>query len=357
MTSNGSSMLRSLLLVTLLILSGCRFITGDNGFLRDRQGDYLSAQITPDMRIPDELDSYTLDQLYVIPSQNSLASNEFVTSVPRPKPLDTNRPEGVVIQRIGGEAWIVIAASPQQVWPRVRDFWIERGQELDYENPVEGILETAWHDAQDDLAHLAKYRVRIEPGLRPGSSEVYIYAQDRLRITPEPALPVWPAQASNEGPGYTTLEQLSQYLADRTDIYSSSSASLLAGSLAGESKSTLETGADGSSELTLRIGMARAWAQVAQALERAEIPVVDSDRDQGIYNVRFAGQGVEVDKPGFFARVFRGKGNVDDSVPQFSLHIQTTGAGVKITVSAAEETARNRQLEEELLQSVLGKIG
>ena len=352
-------MIRKLTFLLLLFsLGACRFLTGENGYFRDRQGDYLSAPIEPDMRIPESLDSYTLDPLYVVPEQFALASGEFAKDVPRPKALDTNRPEGVVIQRIGGEAWIVIAATPQQVWPRVRDFWIERGQALDYENPVEGIMESAWVDAVADLSRLDKFRIRIEPGLRAGSSEVYVYYQDRLRLSPAPALPAWPSSSANDGTGYTVLEQLSQYLADRTDIYSSSSASLLAGSLAGESKSTLGPGPNGQQELNLRIGMVRAWAQVAQSLERSDIAVLDSNREDGLYEVQFAGNGVDVNRPGFFSRVFRRDGDENGtSLPHFQVRLENTGSGIRITATPNENTDENSRLAEELLQTILSNLG
>ncbi|MEX2130664.1 MAG: outer membrane protein assembly factor BamC [Pseudohongiellaceae bacterium] len=351
-------MLRAILLVIYILgLSSCRFIGGESGYFRDRQGDYLRAVIEPDMRVPGNLDRYTLDQLYVIPSQVFEAADDFSSSIPRPKPLDTNRAEGVVIQRIGGEAWIVIAASPQQVWPRVRDFWLGRNQQLDYENPVEGIMETTWQDGMGDLTRLEKFRVRIEPGLRAGSSEIYIYMQGRLRTTPEPALPAWPAASSNDGTGYTVLEQISQYLADRTDIYSSSSASLLAGSLAGESKSSFSTSASGDAELNLRIGMTRAWAQVAQALERAEIVVLDSNRDQGVYNVQFAGLGIEGDTPGLFSRLFGNDDEGESDLPQFSISLETTGNGVRVTALSETDSDEAARLAEELLQTVLDNLG
>jgi outer membrane protein assembly factor BamC len=154
------------------------------------------------------------------------------------------------------------------------------------------------------------------------------------------------------------LEQLSQYLADRTDIYSSSSASLLAGSLAGESKSSLVPGANGNQELNLRIGMTRAWAQIAQALERADITVVDSDRDSGVYNVLFAGLGVDLDEPGFFRRIFtRNDASDGDAIPQFSLHVEDTGSGIRVTVTPTLAVDNESRLIEELLQTVLSNIG
>ena len=61
--------IKSIFTGTLLLstLAGCSYLTGDDGYFRDRQGDYLVAPTIEPMDIPPELDSYTLDALYVVP--------------------------------------------------------------------------------------------------------------------------------------------------------------------------------------------------------------------------------------------------------------------------------------------------
>lgn len=338
----------------VLPLAGCGWLTGSDGVFRDRQGDYLVAPVLPDLKVPADLDDDTLRPLYVIPPQITVPTDEFARSVPRPKPLDTYRPEGVVIQRIAGEAWIVVAASPQQVWPRVRDFWVSGGIELGYENPQAGILETGWLENAGELARLENYRVVIEPGLRPGSSEIYVLFQDRLRTTPPPTLLTWPEVSLGEGRGYTILEQISQYLADRTDIYSSSSASLLAGSLAGDSKASFTTLADGHQALDVRIGFPRAWAQVNQALERAELAVLSSDRDAGTVRVTYGGT-AEPPRRGFFGRLFGGD-DTSVALPEFTLEVEETDGGVRIR-ARAESNPDDAAAADALLQTLLTHLG
>ena len=59
----------------------------------------MEAAVLPLMAIPDDLDSYTLDELYVIPAQFSIPALPF-DGVPLPKPIETNRREGVIIQNL-----------------------------------------------------------------------------------------------------------------------------------------------------------------------------------------------------------------------------------------------------------------
>jgi len=109
--------------------------------------------------------------------------------------------------------------------------------------------------------------------------------------------------------------------------------------------------------LNLRIGMTRAWAQVAQALERAEIVVLDSNRDQAVYNVQFAGNGNEGDEPGFFTRLFTNEDDEETSAPQISIHLEDTGNGVRVTAMPGVESDESTRLAEELLQTLLNNIG
>ena len=67
--------------------------------------------------------------------------------------------------------WILIDATPGQVWPLIRDYWTELQIALDYENPSAGILETSWVEIGLDQENRHKYQIRIEPGLHSGYSK------------------------------------------------------------------------------------------------------------------------------------------------------------------------------------------
>jgi len=84
-------MIRLLLITPLaLLLSACNYLLGDEGMFPNRSGDYLKAEILSAMVIPEELDSYTIDQLYVVPEQFA-SSVEVFEDVPMPMPIETGR--------------------------------------------------------------------------------------------------------------------------------------------------------------------------------------------------------------------------------------------------------------------------
>lgn len=350
--------LRVLLLGALGIqLGACSSLFGEEGMFRDRGGDYLEAPVTPQMRVPENLDSFTLDQLYVVPDQTITAGDDLVGAVPRPKPLDTNRPEGVVIRRYSGENWILIAATPGQVWPRIRDYWNQRGVELDYENPVDGIMETDWLDTPSNPGSREKFRLRIEPGLRSGSSEIILVQISRPQDEVDNGLVIWPRLSDSEEREFAMLQEVSQYLADRTDIYSSSSSSLLAGSIQGAAKASLIDDRSAGPVLQLRISMSRAWVQIGQALEQAEVEILTSDRDSAVFQVAFDGLNTDQDRPGFFRRMFTNDDQDQDAtLPSFRIQLEESSTGIQVTASQQGGDAGAAGLDAELLQAILNNL-
>lgn len=346
-------MVKRLFITSLaLSLGACNFLAGDEGVFRDRGGHYSQAEVLPPMAIPQELDSYTLDQLYVIPEQ-LIASTEVFDQTPMPKPIEAKRREGVIIQNLANRRWIVIDATPGQVWPLVRDYWTELQIVLDFENPSSGVLETSWVEVDSDLTTRHKYRIIVEPGLHSGYSEIYVRHLQNLRSDPIPTVIEWPESSSSEDYEREVLDSVSQYLADRNDIYQASSASLLAGSLEAERKANIIENEAGEQVLELRIDYDRAWVQIRQALENADIVIVDSNRDQSFFSVKFAGISEQADSPGFISRIFGGGSDEDlVEVKDFSVRLLETGSTVNVVAEALESSDEQTQLTVELLQVI-----
>lgn len=357
-------MSRFLILSALLVsLAGCNFLTGENGVFRDRNGDYTDARIAPPMSIPEDLDSYTLDQLYVIPEPLA-ANGEPFAEIPLPKPIEERRREGVIIQSLNDESWVLIDATPSQVWPMIRDYWTELQIQLDYESPGNGLMETAWLEIGGDTELRHKYRIAIEPGLHAGYSEVYIKHMSQARDSEIPSMLVWPEESDDPTLEQDAMRSVSQYLADRNDVYQASSASLLAGSIEGASKANLVQESSGASVLELKVDLGRAWVQVRQALVEAGVEILDSNREQSVMSVSFAGIVEDADEPGLIGRMLR-RGGDDEAAParDFSVRLMDTGEMIRVVTEPLEseqEAAgreRSAQLAADLLQVINDNLG
>lgn len=343
-------MSKSLLLSSLLILlTGCNYLSGENGPFRDRADDYMEAPVLARMAVPDELDSYTLDELYVIPEQFTAAAEPF-EEIPLPKPIEAGGREGVIIQNLSDRSWIVLDATPGQVWPLVRDYWSQLQVILEYENPGEGIMETSWLEVDSNLETRHKYRVLIEPGLHSGYSEIYVVHVQSPRSEPIPLITNWPEVSAEADREKQILNTLSQYLADRNDVYQASSASLLAGSIEAERKANIIDDGQGGQVLELRLGFNRAWVLVRSALDEAGVNIIDTDRDAAFLNVSFSGLRQEDNEPGFIGRLFnRNDGNAQAQERDFNVRLVESDGVITVIAEAVEATDNLGDLTAELL--------
>ncbi len=332
-----------------ILLTSCNYLTGESGIFRDRTPDYRDAQVLPPMTVPPELDSFTLDQLYVVPEATPVNPVVF-EQVPLPKPIETGGREGVIIQSINDSRWIVIDATPAQVWPLIRDYWGQLQVILDYENPSSGVMETAWLEVDSELETRNKYRIHIEPGLHSGYSEIYVIHLQNLRSEPVPAIVSWPEQSSSVERERQILDSISQYLADRNDVYQASSASFLAGSIESERKANIVTSASGSEVLQLRMRYERAWVVVRTSIETANIEIVEANRDEKYINIKYSGLETE-EAPGFFGRLI-GRGNDELANIDFNVKLLETGTTIDVIAETSDSSPEAQRLRDELLQVI-----
>ncbi|MEX2333829.1 MAG: outer membrane protein assembly factor BamC, partial [Pseudohongiella sp.] len=230
-----------------------------------------------------------------------------------------------------------------QVWPRLRDYWSTEDVDLHVESPETGVLETVWlPQADTDVRH--KYQVRVEPGLHAGNSEIYVrhVSDNGERAASEPTQ--FPDESDSQERENVILASISLYLADRTDLYRASSVSMLAGSIEVQGKARVVAADAGDTRLELRIDLDRAWSQLNQAINNAEIEILNTDRDELVFQVAFSGDENE-EEPGFFGRLFGG-GDGNQTI-NFDISVTETEQGV--SVRAVPTSGQPAPYEQDLL--------
>jgi len=97
------------------------------------------------------------------------------------------------IRRVGDKRWLVISANPEDIWPSVREFWLENDFLVEWEDQALGIMETNWRERPAAIAKSGiagffaktfslmyssdlkdRYRVRIEFDENSGKSELFL---------------------------------------------------------------------------------------------------------------------------------------------------------------------------------------
>lgn len=281
-------------------------VVGEEGIFRDRQGEYLQAATIPRTEIPPELDSYIIDDLLVIPEIGNQDTQPFLDA-PRPRPLERTSDREVVIQRMTDRAWIIVDASPAEVWPRIRDYWRQENVQIATENPTIGQMDTAWFERTSDVLNREKFRVIIDTGFQDNSSEIRLIRVTAPRGTPVFEQVNWPERSEDFDAEYEILSDMSSYLADVSDLNNASSVSFLAGNISSTGKAAIFTTPAGSQVLSLQADYQRCWAAVGRALRRAGMDITSENTEVGMYEVLYVpGSGEEEgeeEEPGFFSKV------------------------------------------------------
>lgn len=287
-----------------LTLTGCGVFFGDEGYFRNRADDYLKADTIEPLKVPPHLNSEAPGELYVIPplTEDDFAFVEDTDrfDVPRPRGLSANAlVERVKIQRLGAEQWILVNVQPGQVWPQISNFLSSNELQVARTDINQGLLETGWISFGDEPDQLHRFRVRIDRGVQPDSSEIHILHMSVPRGEDVQAS-AWPERSTSQEREHWLVEELAQNLASE-DIAALGGTSLVAQAIGGSAKSDLSM-RDGEPVLTLQLSRERALANLAHATQQQGLVTFDSAINRGVIYLGY--QKPDTRERGWFARLF-----------------------------------------------------
>jgi outer membrane protein assembly factor BamC len=273
--------------------------------LEDYSIEYKKSKQTNTLEIPPDLSSSTLQDSMEIP--NSAASySEFTEQAgsvgTRPAVLPPQ--EDIKVVRDGDKRWLVVNAPAEQVWPRIREFWLDLGFLLKVENPRIGIMETDWKenraDIPDDIirdilknvmdvAYSAPtrdmFRVRIEEGEIQDQTEVFVSHRGVMeKVIGDYDSTVWETRPSEPELEAEMLRRMMVFLGTEEK---KARARMARASRDGV-KARLVKDRQGNAVIDYAAGYPRAWRIVGLALDRVGFTVEDRDRSKGLYYVRYS---------------------------------------------------------------------
>ena len=323
----------------VLLAGGCSGTVEDLG--SDRQPTYKSSRSAPPLEIPPDLTSSAVRDALPIPGvgatysqyADDAGSRSGSSAVPVLQEV-----EGARIERNGAERWLVVEMMPEEVWPRIRDFWTAQGLALETEEPDIGIMETEWAERRTPLpGHAVKklfqrvyeafygvafrdrYRTRIERGAGPGSTDIYIAHRGAEQVVlgeersggDGPLEWVWQPRPNDPGLEAEMLSRLLVFLGvdeERAD-------SIVAEQEApAGSRVRLEREGGVATAVVLGEAFSPAWRSTGLALDRAGFVVEDRDRSRGLFFVRYTASGEDGSREegGWLSRLQFWKSEDDD---------------------------------------------
>jgi outer membrane protein assembly factor BamC len=289
--------------------------------IETKKVDYKSTGKLPSLEIPPDLTRPSADDRYVVPdinpkgtatysdySRDRSGTQRSATVASLVLPATKN----VRVERDGNQRWLVVTGTPEQLWPEVRLFWQETGFIVNLELPEVGIMETDWAEnrAKLDLGGFRnllgsfspyetgerdKFRTRLERGVTPGTTEIYIShrGMEEIRTSAAGADNVIETKWQPRPPDPTLEAEMLSRLMTRFGIEEKRAKNEVAGAKQAPARARLISGTDGST-LELNDQFDRAWRRVGLALDRVGFTVEDRDRSKGIYYVRYIDPQIDV---------------------------------------------------------------
>lgn len=336
------------ILVSLLGLSGCGYLFGDDGVFRSRAEDYKKSPQVPLIVVPDGKSADFMQEIYAIPEvdESVVLAGEF--EVPRPTPLVSGASDEIVrIQKLGDQSWALVAVAPGQVWPQIRSFVSSSGLSVGRVDARSGIIETSWVKL-DGADMESRFRFRIEQGVQRGNSELHVLQMNRAGDVDN-----WPEISDDKEQESTLLRGVSQYIANSTEA---SSVSMIADqSLSASGKISLQETTAGHTQIKVELPFSRAWASLASALDKSSFDISDRNRSTGTYYVQFKGPNDD-DEDGWFDWMFE-----DEEHPLAGKDLLVTMTSendvaiIDIASKAGEQPLDKRE-EQDLLVLIKGNI-
>lgn len=350
----ASTPVRAAILLLIVGLAGCSAL--ENTLGGDKIDYGKAARTTNPLEVPPDLTPLSRDGRF-LPQSGSVSASQLqqAGAAPRAATGPTAAPVQVGdirMEREGNTRWLVSPQTPEQLAPRIRQFWQGLGFTLVKDSPETGTFETDWAENRakipDDLIRNTigkvldslystgerdKFRTRIERTPRGteilishrGMQEVFSSQQreDNLVWTPRPADPQLEAEMLSR---LMLALGATEQAARDAKANPASPAQAAAAPTAVQSRAEELSGQPGAA-LRVTDDLERTWRRVGLALDRTGFTVEDRDRGQATYFVRFADPSTAGDEqPNFFSRLFGAKDSVQLSRFRLALKAQADGS-------------------------------
>lgn len=292
----------------------------------DTSPDYKGAGRSRPLEVPPDLTSISASDTYTVPggatTYSDYAQGQAALAEQREQILQD--PEGVRMERAGSQRWLVVDAPPEKIWPAIREFWAELGFAVRVENPQTGVMETEWVDpatiTKDDkgnyldkfqgwldrlntLQNRQKFRTRIDRGIEPNTTEIYLShrsvadvhddGKERVRTsvgTVETGYKL-EGKRDKDDEARANAEDIDAELLRRLMVHlgvEEQRSRTVVTAVNDEVRAVPKKGSDGNVYLAVNDEFDRAWRRVGLALDRVGFVVEDRDRSEGVFYVRYS---------------------------------------------------------------------
>nr|VFK60079.1 MAG: Beta-barrel assembly machine subunit BamC [Candidatus Kentron sp. TUN]VFK63970.1 MAG: Beta-barrel assembly machine subunit BamC [Candidatus Kentron sp. TUN]VFK69544.1 MAG: Beta-barrel assembly machine subunit BamC [Candidatus Kentron sp. TUN] len=347
--------------LSLTACSGLKETIDEN--LSNKVADYKTSHSLPPLEIPPDLVPPFGANAIEVPYTGTTTFSEYESGQGTQQKPKSVLPEftGIHVMHDRDTRWLVIKANPDNIWVKVRDFWLKSGFLLEMEDPSIGIMETDWAENRADIpsgiirdllgkvferAYSAstrdKFRVRLERGNETDTTELHLSHRGAEEVSQGETF-VWQSRASDP--------ELEAEMLSRMMVFLGLTKEKAQGMLAEKEEHATDRAylIPGNKEkpivLSVQEQFSRAWRRTRLALDRIGFTIEDRDRSRGLFYIRYIGPIDDTDEKGnWISKLkFWGKGEKTEET--------------QYLISLREQPARDNTVVTTTHIRLLGKTG
>jgi len=341
--------------LVLQLITACSFL---NRVFPDRSEDYKKAEPAQPLEVPPDLSTTPVTDALIVPGASTTLSGytgarETLARGGGANPVLPNQ-ESLRFERERDRAWLVVQGEPAAVWPEAREFWLDNEFFIIQEDPAVGILQTDWIENTDAIpvdpirrlisrvtptvyssAYRDRYRMRLERGEQPGTTEVFISHQGVEEIDTDErdgGTTSWQPRPSDPGLESVMLKRMMIFLG----VEPERAEQLAAEEKPAPDRAELIQPDTEQAVLLLHEDYSKAWRNVGIVLDRIDFAVEDRDRLQGIYYVRYNDPLKDQEDKGLLSKLAFWSSKDDKQVQHFQIKLTDDGDNTRVVVLNSE---------------------
>ena len=336
----------------ILLLSACSVM--DKSAPGRKKVDYKKSEITRSLEVPPDLSSNTINDAPSSIGAVGTTYSEFGSTLPGGGGSTVLPDQGNMhVERDGNQQWLVVQGAPAQVWPNVKEFWLEEGFLIKMEDPRVGILETGWSENRADIpggmirgllgkvvdsvyssATRDQYRVRLERGIESGTTEIFLTHRGVEEVIQGGAIDgtsVWQPRPTDPELEAEMLKRLMVYLG----IEEQKAEAMVARESGPKVRAQMVSN-DSGTLLLVSEDFSRAWRRTGVALDRVGFAVEDRNRSEGTYFVTYNDPLADQNKDGVLSKLAFWSSDDEAGGAQYRIVLQANGPVTHIIVNDAD---------------------
>lgn len=353
-------------LVIAMLLPGCSWISGLTGPSGPDYRTQGQATKVRSLEVPPDLTRPVGDDRFTVPDNRATTFSQYTRDrgaapVVSGNPAVLPKFEAARIVKDGQQQWLVVKATPEKVWPLVREYWTESGFVLKRETPEAGIMETDWAEDRSKIpqdivrntigryldglyssGERDKFRTRLEAGSEAGTTEIYVSHRglEEFYNNPDQNSTAWRFRATDKALEGEMLARMMVKFGLATDRNVAAASTTAAP--AAQARATYDKDKGGA--MTVSESFDRAWRRVGLALDRSGFTVEDRDRSKGTFFVRYIDPEMDAQnqkQKGWLDRLAFWRDDKPSDRPQYRVKVTDAGATTTVEVQSQDGKPEN----------------